>query len=99
MDKNFHAQPFDTCYTCRLVTVIAADQRVYFCHTRAYDSDAVVGDLHDQSFHDMWFSETTKQRLQSLRPRKDCKNFCVYQQRNELIAAYFDVDMRHVNFI
>ncbi len=99
MDKNFHAQPFDTCYTCRLVTVIAADQRVYFCHTRAYDSEAVVGDLHDQSFYGMWFSEATKQRLQTLRPRKDCKNFCVYQQRNELIAAYFDVDMRHVNFI
>lgn len=99
MDKNFQTQPFDVCYTCRLVTVIAADQRVYFCHTRAYDSDAIVGDLHEESFRDLWFSEKTKKRLESLQPRKDCKNFCVYQQRNELIAAYFDVDMRHVNFI
>lgn len=99
MDKNFHAQPFDVCYTCRLVTVIAADQRVYLCHTRAYDSDAIVGDLHGESFRDLWFSEVTRERLRTLRPRTDCKNFCVYQERNQLIAAYYDVDMRHVNFI
>ena len=99
MDKNFTVQSFPTCYTCQLVTVIAADQRVYFCHTRAYDSDAIVGDLHQQSFKTMWFSEATAQRLKTLKPMQDCKNFCVYEERNQLIQAYFDVDMRHVNFI
>ena len=99
MDKNFTTQPFPVCYTCRLVTVIAADQRVYFCHTRAYDSDAVLGDLHEQTFKDMWFSKLTKMRLKGLNPQKECRNFCVYQERNQLIGAYYDVDMRHVNFI
>lgn len=99
MDKNFSTQPFSTCYTCRLVTVIAADQKVYLCHTRAYDSSAVVGDLHNDSFKNMWMSEQTKRRLSELKPMTDCKNFCVYQERNQLIQAYFDVDMRHVNFI
>lgn len=99
MDKNFTTQPFPVCYTCRMVTVIAADQRVYFCHTRAYDSDAVAGDLHDQSFYEMWFSDQTKKRLSQLSPQKDCQNFCVYQERNQLIEAYFDVDLRHVDFI
>lgn len=99
MDKNFTTQPFPICYTCKLVTVIAADQRVYFCHTRAYDSKAIVGDLHEQSFKDMWFSGKTVKRLNELHPMRDCKNFCVYENRNELLQAYFDVDMRHVNFI
>ncbi len=99
MDKNFIKQSFPVCYTCRLVTVIAADQKVYFCHTRAYDSEAVVGDLHDQRFRDLWFSEETKKRLDGLEPKRDCRNFCVYEERNRLMQAYFDVDMRHVNFI
>lgn len=99
MDKNFTTQPFPVCYTCRLVTVIAADQKVYFCHTRAYDSKAVVGNLHGQSFREMWFSAATKERLTGLHPQQDCRNFCVYEARNELIQAYYDVDMRHVDFI
>lgn len=99
MDKNFTVQPFPVCYTCRLVTVIAADQKVYFCHTRAYDAEAVVGDLRNQSFRDMWFSKAVKERLDELHPQRDCQNFCVYETRNELIQAYYDVDMRHVDFI
>ena len=99
MDKNFTTQPFDKCYTCRLITIIAADQRVYLCHTRAYDSQAVVGDLHNQSFRVMWFSDATKKRLEELQPKRDCRNFCAYEERNKLIQAYFDTDMRHVNFI
>ena len=97
--KNPSAQNFPVCYTCKLVTVIAADQKVYFCHTRAYDSRAVVGDLHEQSFRDMWFSDETAKRINSLNPMQDCKNFCVYEDRNRLLQAYMDVDKEHVNFI
>lgn len=98
-DKQFTQQPFDTCYTCRLVTAIAADQKVYLCHTRAYDSKAVVGDLRTQSFKELWFSDATKKRLTELNPKRDCQNFCVYETRNQLIASYFDVDYNHINFI
>jgi len=98
-DKNFETQPFPVCYTCRLVTVIAADQRVYFCHTRAYDSKAIVGDVRKQSFKDMWYSEETVNRLEKLKPMQDCHNFCVYQDRNQLIEAYLDVDLKHIDFL
>lgn len=99
MDKQFTRQPFKTCYTCRLVTVVAADQKVYLCHTRAYDSTAVVGDLRGQSFKEMWFSEEAKRRLMELRPEKDCRNFCAYEGRNMLIENYFNIDYNHINFI
>lgn len=98
-DKNFKSQPFSTCYTCRLVTVIAADKKVYLCHTRAYDSGAVVGVLDDQSFKELWFSEETKKVFERLDPIKDCRNFCVYENRNEIIQSYYDADGEHVNFI
>lgn len=97
--KNPSAQTFPVCYTCKLVTVIAADQKVYFCHTRAYDSGAVVGDLHNKSFKELWYSEETTQRMNKLNPMMDCKNFCVYEERNRLIQAYLDADTEHVNFI
>lgn len=98
MDKQFSVQPFETCYTCRLVTVIAADGRVYLCHTRAYDSGAVIGDLREHGFKDVWYSDATQGRVKALKPRQECRNFCVYEERNRLIQSYFDSD-QHVNFI
>jgi MoaA/NifB/PqqE/SkfB family radical SAM enzyme len=99
MDKNFVTKNFPHCYTCGLVTVIAADCKAYYCHTRAYDSKAVIGDLAKQSFKHMWFSEKTIRKLNKLNPMRDCKNFCVYEERNMLIQDYFDVDSNHINFI
>lgn len=98
MDKNFTGVKTEKCYTCRLVTVIAADQRVYLCHTQAYDSRAIVGDLRETCFKDLWFSETTKERLTKFHPPLDCHSNCVYESRNEAIQGYFEAT-EHVNFI
>lgn len=98
-DKNFTVQPFGRCYTCRMVTVIGADQKIYLCHTRAYDSRAEVADLRDKSFREAWFSEETVKRLREVDPRRECRNFCAYESRNKLVEEYFDVDPSHVNFI
>lgn len=99
LDAHLAVQPFPICYTCHLVTVIGADQKAYLCHTRCYDSEAVIGDLRENTFKKLWFSEHTKKRLEELKPMRDCKNICMYVSRNELIQAYLDVDERHVNFI
>lgn len=98
-DKQFSGQTFPVCYTCRFVTVIAADQCVYLCHTRAYDSNAMIGDIREKSFKELWNSESTVQKLKSLNPKTDCKNFCVYEERNKLIEAYYNVNKNHVNFV
>ncbi|MBQ6773908.1 MAG: radical SAM protein [Synergistaceae bacterium] len=98
-DKNFTLLPFSTCYTCRMVSVIAADSKLYLCHTRAYDSGAELADLSEQSFKQAWFSEEVIRKLRAVNPHEDCKNFCAYESRNRLIQEYFDVDLSHVNFI
>ena len=87
------------CCTCRLITIIAADQRIYLCHHRSYDSKAVVGDIRDKSFYEVWHSEETRARLLGVDPQKECMNFCAFQERNKMIQAYFDVNYDHLNFI
>ena len=99
MDKNFTRQSLQKCYTCRLVTVIAADSRMYLCHNRAYNANAVLGDLSDKSLKELWFSDEVSHRLDSLFPPDDCKNICAYEERNKMIQAYYDSDGEHVNFI
>lgn len=98
MDKNFSKVSTPHCYICRLVTVIAADQRVYLCHTQAYDSHAVVGDISNKRFRDLWFSEETKARIANLNPQTDCRSNCVYEIRNGAIQGYLDSNI-HINFI
>ena len=96
---DFVTQSFPICYTCRLVTVIAADQKIYLCHTRAYDSEGIVADIRNKSFLEAWSSEEAKEKLLKINPQKECKNFCPYQERNKLIEEYFNVNYDHINFI
>ncbi len=97
-DKNFTEQPFEKCYTCRMITVIAADSKVYLCHTRAYDSGAALGNLNEIGFKELWFSDELQQKLKSLEPKKECRNFCAYENRNVLLNDYYN-STQHLNFI
>ena len=99
MDKNLAAPDLENCYTCKFVTVIAADQKIYLCHTRAYDSRAVVADLKEGSLKELWFSDDVQNKLQNINPKINCKNYCAYESRNKLLQAYYDADNNQVNFI
>ena len=90
---------YDKCYINRIFTVIAADSRVYFCHDKAYVKSGVVGDLKNQSFKDLWFSEETVRRYQEFDSQKECKHHCVYDDRNELLNTFYSLDRNHINFI
>ncbi len=99
VDHMFEKQEFPICYTSQMITVIGADQNVYFCHPRAYDSGAIVGSIKNQSFLKLWNSDSAIKKIQNINPKEDCKNYCVYKEKNEIIQAFLDVDMEHVNFI
>lgn len=90
---------YDKCYVNRIFTVIAADSKVYFCHDKAYVKEGMVGDLTKQSFKDLWFSEETIKRYEEFQPRKECKHHCVYDDRNELLNTFYNLDQNHINFI
>lgn len=90
---------YDKCYINRFFTVIAADSKVYFCHDKAYVKEGIVGDLRNQSFKELWFSDETIRRYQEFNPQKECNHHCVYDDRNELLNMFYGLDQNHINFI
>lgn len=93
------ARRYHKCYINNLVTTIAADSKVYFCHDKAYVSDGIVGDLKEKSFKELWFSDEVVKRYREFDPQKECQHHCVYDDRNELLNRFYNLDERHINFI
>lgn len=90
---------YNHCYINQIFTVIGADSKVYFCHDKAYVSDGVVGDLTNQSFKELWFSDEIIKRYHEFNPQKECNHHCVYDDRNELLNTFYSLDKNHINFI
>lgn len=90
---------YDFCGIKDFVTVIAANSKIYFCHDKAYLSQGEVGDISQNSFKKMWFSEETAQKLRRFNPKEICRHHCVYDDRNELLNKFYSLDEQHINFI
>ncbi len=97
--QQIKTRSLDHCYINQLITVLGADSKIYFCHQRAYDSDAVVGDISEKSFKELWFSDEVRQRFNCLNPKEECMNSCIYEERNVLLHNYLNTDKRHINFV
>lgn len=90
---------YGKCYINHIFTVIAADSKVYFCHDKAYVSSGVVGDLKEQSFYHLWYSQAVKERYEQFDPYIECNHHCVYDDRNDLLNTFYSLDQNHINFI
>lgn len=90
---------YDFCGIKDFVTVIAANSKIYYCHDKAYLSQGEVGDISQKSFQKVWFAEETTQRFQMFDPKETCKHHCVYDDRNELLNRFYNLDEQHINFI
>lgn len=96
--SDFH-RTYTKCVVTNVVTVIAADSKVYFCHDKAYLQNGIVGDLKDKSFKEVWFSDEAKARFINFDAEKECRHHCVYDARNILLNNYLSLNKNHVNFI
>lgn len=90
---------YEQCYIKEIITCIAADSKLYFCHDKAYVTKGVVADLKNSSFRDAWFSPEVQARYQNFDPRLECKHHCVFDDRNLLLNQFFGMDRNHINFI
>lgn len=90
---------YHKCYIQNLVTTIAADSKVYFCHDKAYVSNGIVGDLSNQSLKELWFSEEVKKRYKEFDAMNECRHHCVYDDRNLLLDTLYSLDQNQINFI
>lgn len=90
---------YSHCVIKNVVTVIAADCKVYYCHDKAYLENGVVGDIKSQSFKEMWFSEQTVEKFKKFDAKKECNHHCVYDSRNILYNTFLSLNDNHINFI
>ena len=90
---------YEKCYIKELVCVIAANQKVYYCHDKAYLNNGLVGDLHERRFKDVWFSEEVTGKFRKFNAHQICREHCVYDDRNILLNQFFTMDKNHVNFL
>lgn len=99
LEENFQ-KAYRKCYICQLFTVVAADQKVYLCHQRAYMPEGYIGDISDKSFKDLWFSEDTTKRLEEMDASENCPFRCAFEERNVLLNDIMSgKNNPHINFI
>jgi len=96
--KNIDGRPdYKFCAYQHVSTWIAADYNVYRCCVTSYDEHGLIGSIKEQSFKDLWFSETKKEKFDNFNA-KSCTH-CIYNNKNKLLNYITDADPNHVNFI
>lgn len=102
-------RPYSRCFMMETVPVIAANQKVYFCHDKAYSDSGLIGSIKDQSFKELWFSKETAKRFSEFNPKESCKHHCTADGRNLAITKminnlnclekFIPESDRHKNFV
>lgn len=90
---------YSKCFRKEFECVIAANSRVYFCQDTAYMSKGLVCDLSKLSFKEGWYSDEVTKKFAEFNAKKTCTHNCAYDSRNELIGAFVNMDLNHINFI
>lgn len=94
----FFNKNYNWCPYMQLQPIIAADQRVYSCHDKAYNLDSgVLGSIKNQRFKDFWFND--REKFFKINPRRDCTHHCVANNKNLLLHEYLDADPEHMSFV
>ncbi|MDD3374511.1 MAG: radical SAM protein [Candidatus Omnitrophica bacterium] len=90
---------YSFCPMVQVLSVVAADSKVYLCHDKAYVPGGAIGDLKKKTFKEIWLSPKTKKLFQSFDPKKECRHHCVYDERNIFINELIGDPDDHINFI
>ncbi len=89
---------YDWCPYLQINPVIAADQRIYSCHDKAYNvASGVLGSIKEQSFKECW--ENGKDKFFRIKPKCDCNHFCMKNNENMMIHDFYDADPNHLPFV
>jgi MoaA/NifB/PqqE/SkfB family radical SAM enzyme len=83
---------YQRCYIMQTVPVIGADLAVYACHNKAYDHTGKIGSIKDKSFSELWFSEETKNMMQTFNAKHRCMHECSNDRKNILINNVLDAN-------
>jgi len=88
---------YDVCYGHALVGIIAADSKIYLCCQLKGNSHAVLGDLKENTFKEIWHSQQRKEVVEKLDPNKCLP--CRYNKYNEMLEYMAENDHVHTEFL
>lgn len=98
-DSVIFERQYSRCPLKEFICAIGANSRVYFCQDKAYLKDGAIGSIKEQSFKELWLSDSTDKLFKSFDAKKTCGQHCVHDGRNELLNSFLDMDRNHINFI
>ncbi len=94
---NF-GREYDHCLAHFLEATISANGKVYICcHGQNIDRFC-LGDLHEQSFSEIWHGSQAKRVYESINPAKDCPPACRLHIQNSILHDIIE-GTSHKNFI
>lgn len=110
-DKNFGTFPmlhrfdeiisieksYDTCYGHGLVGTIGADCNVYLCCQLKGNNKYILGNLRENSFEKIWYSQKRKSIVRKLNSNS-CPP-CRYNKYNEILEYLADKEKIHTEFL
>lgn len=90
-------QNYSFCGTKEMLCVIGGDLNVYTCCSLAFNDKGLIGSITHQRFKELWDSKQKSDFFIKHDPRQQCKNPCIYEQRNKIINELLEKPA-HVNF-
>ncbi len=82
INENTLYRPYHKCLFMQVTTNIGADGIVYNCHNKGYDKNGMVGNINNQSFKEMWFSEETAKYFEEFDSQLSCRHQCAPDLKN-----------------
>lgn len=98
-DSVVFKREYSECPIKEFICVIGANQKVYYCHDKAYLSDGCIGDISRQTFRNLWQSGETAELFRKFDAITVCRQHCVYDSRNKIINSFLNMDRNHINFV
>ena len=96
IESHADQRPYSKCYYMQIVPVIGADQNIYACHNKAYDSSGKIGSIKDSSFEAIWLASSAY--MNNFDPTEACNNHqCSNDNKNIIINDLVNSSMD--NFI
>lgn len=83
--KDILYRSYDKCYIMQTIPVIGADGNIYACHNKSYSNDAIIGNILNNRFKNIWFSKEAYEIFNSFNPIKSCKCQCANDSKNKFI--------------
>ncbi len=89
---------YTSCHAHFLEAAISADGKVYICCHGQGLEQFCLGDLHQQSFQQIWTSDRAREVFENINPKQHCPPACRLHPQNTLLQTISE-PVTHKNFI